>query len=434
MHIALTTMLALTAPSPARVPALDLAAAVELALTSNETSQIAVWQTEEARARARQVWARVLPHVTFDGALGFRPDSTVTYAEGGEVDREGGSTLSGRATVAATIVDIGTIPDLMRADRSVRAQELASAEARRDLAFRVAEQFLVALATEQLAVAAAKRLDVADATVQDARERVHAGAGRGSDVTRAQLEQSAARLDLVETTRDVELARLTLGELLGAGNADRAGGTLVAPETSLLALEIDEADLVARARDQRNDLKRTALLTEAARHSVWENLAGFLPALTASAEVTKVDDIGFSYGPDWAVALKLRWKLFEGGQRWAEDSYRRAEIEIAALDSQQLGRAIDTEVATALRRLSGGLAQLEESKLQAELAKRNLGETEAMFQHGLGTALERVDAIAKAFEADATLARRQLEARLAELEVLKAVGDWPVAAARPVLQ
>jgi outer membrane protein TolC len=433
MPIALTTVLVLAAPSPAHASALGLEEAVELALNSHEAAQIAAWQTEEARAEARQVWARVLPHLSVGGALGFRPDSKVTYAQIGEVDRQGGTTLSGRATVAATIVDIGTIPDLMRADRWSRAQELASAEAQRGLAYDVARQFLLVLTTEQLRVAAAKRVEVADATVRDAKQRVQAGAGRGSDVTRAELEQSAARLGLVETARDVDLARLTLGDLLGAGNADRARGALRAPASSLMTLDIDEADLGARAHAQRNDLKRTALLKEAARQSVWENLAGFLPAVTASVDVTKVDDVASSYGPDWAVALSLRWNIFEGGSRWAEDSRREAAAEIAALDNRQLDRAIDTEVATAARRLTASLAQLEEAKLQAGLAKRNLDETEAMFRHGLGTALERVDAIAKAFEADATLARRQLEARLAELGVLEAVGDWPVATAGPVL-
>ena len=52
--------------------------------------------------------------------------------------------------------------------------------------------------------------------------------------------------------------------------------------------------------------------------------------------------------------------------------------------------------------------QLDEAALQSELAHRNRDETGAMFQHGLTTALERVDAIARAAEADAALARREL--------------------------
>ncbi|MEC8050609.1 MAG: hypothetical protein VX210_07425 [Myxococcota bacterium] len=54
-----------------------------------------------------------------------------------------------------------------------------------------------------------------------------------------------------------------------------------------------------------------------------------------------------------------------------------------------------------------------------------------MFEHGLATALERVDAIANTFSAQASLVGRNLEVRLAELALLQALGRWPTGGAAP---
>jgi len=425
MWIILSPLLALAAP-PSAPDALSLTEAVELCLEHHEDARIAEWRYHQQAARRRQVLSRLLPHANLGGSLVYRPESSFTAVGVGTVDTGSRTIWTGRASLSTNLVDLGAIPDLLRAGRALDAQKLATSEARRMLAFAVSEQFLIALATEQVRVAAIKRVEVADATVGEAEVRRSAGAGRPSDVTRAQLEQSSARLSVVEAARNVDLARITLGDLLGDGNGARARGSLVAPDASLLTLEEGPDQLGPRARRERNDLRQARLAVEAARYAVWENLAGYLPRITASADVTKQDDGFVDRELEWTVALGLSWSLYEGGWRLAEDSYREASAEIAALEEARLGRTVETELSKAVRRLDASLEELSEAELQAQLARRNLEETGAMFQHGLVTALERVDAIARSFEADAELARRQLESRLAELLVLRAVGAWPV--------
>jgi outer membrane protein TolC len=410
----------------AQVPeiGLDLHEAVRLALEHHEDARIADWQVEQEAARRRQVMARLLPHASLGGSLVYRPSSSFSAAGVGTVDTDSRTLWTGRASVSATLVDLGALPDLIRAGRTLDAQELAAAEAKRLLGFAVAEQFLLVLAAEQLHAAANERVEVAEATVADAEARHRAGAGRPSDVTRAELERSSARLTEIETARDIDLARITLGDLLG--DAGLGARPLVAPHASLLALAPDAAELGARARAQRNDLRQARLAVETAELAVWENLSGYLPQIVVSADMTKQDDGFVDRELGWTVAVGLSWSLFEGGRRLAQDSYLEASTEIAVLEEARLGRAVDTEVRSALRRLAASLAQLDEANLQAQLARKNRDETGSMFQHGLVTALERVDAIARAAEADATLVRRELEGRLAELTVLRAAGLWPI--------
>ena len=69
----------------------------------------------------------------------------------------------------------------------------------------MARQFLTVLATEQVKEAAAKRLEVSGLTVEQAEQRLNAGVGRPSDVTRAQLEQASAESTQISSSRDVTL-------------------------------------------------------------------------------------------------------------------------------------------------------------------------------------------------------------------------------------
>ncbi|MFC1609602.1 TolC family protein [Myxococcota bacterium] len=415
-------------------PGLTLAGAVQMALESHEDARIALLRYEEARARRQQVWARILPHASLSGSMVYRPASTLRASGIGDIDIDSRVMWTGRASLQSNLIDLGFVPDLLRANREVEAQGIATAESQRQLAFAVAQQFLLALAAEQLLAATTKRLDVANATVEDAQQRVAAGIGRRSDVTRAELERSASQLSVVEAARDVDLTRLGLADLLGSGHDTYARATLVTPQESFIETPASLEVLLVEGRESRSDLAYARLLVEAAQHAVWENLAGFLPTVGAMADVTKQDDGFVDRDPEWSVALFLSWRLYEGGRRLAEDNLREARLEIADLEARKLGRTVEREVQSAHRRHQASLAQLGEAGIQADLANRNLDETRAMFQHGLTTALERIDAMASAFEADAELARRQLEARLAELEILASVGAWPLDSIRPVLQ
>ena len=77
------------------------------------------------------------------------------------------------------------------------------------------------------------------------------------------------------------------------------------------------------------------------------------------------------------------------------------------------------------------MQEVQQARVQAELADKNGQQTAAMFEHGLATALERVDAIANTFSAQSNLVGRMLEVRLAELALLQATGSWPTGGVAP---
>lgn len=416
------------APAASEAPAsLSLDEAVRLALANNEIAQIADQRLQRSLAQRQLAYGRILPSLGATGSLVHTPDGGGRLLASGEIVKQDTNALSARATLDATLVDLGALPDLMRAGRVVAAQRLSTEEEQRSLTFLVAEQFLLVLAAEQLLAASERRREVSRATVSDAQQRVAAGLGRPSDVTRAELALSGAELSVIESDRILDLARLGLLDLLGQSSELYEGAKLLPPDGSLLTSEPDPAELTRSASDQRTDLQQARIMAVAASDAVLENLLAFLPTFGASAVLTASEGSGNAGGRvDWSLAFVLSWRLFDGGRRLARDDLLEAEETIAELQIQQLERQIDRQVREAATQHQAALLASKQSEIQFTLAGKNLEETRARFQHGLATALERVDANAVAYEAEAERARRGLEVRLAELGVLRATGGWPV--------
>ncbi|MEC9464364.1 MAG: TolC family protein [Myxococcota bacterium] len=410
---------------------LSLSDAVRTALANHEDAEIALLRLKQAEARERQSLARLFPQLDARASVVYLPETTSQVGDLGVIESESTTYTTGSADLTVDLVNLGALVDYMSAPDRTKAQHFATQETRRKLAFGVARQFLTVLATEQVRVAAQNRLDVAALTVTQAQQRFEAGVGRASDVTRAELEKASAQSAQIGSDRDALLEGLNLMQLLAVPKKSAGVGDLQPPGSSLIDFDWRAEALSGDALDSRLDLKRARLLADVASESIRENLAGFLPTLSAGATVSKSDDGVVERDFQWSVGLNLRWSIYAGGSRWAEDDYRTAETRATDLWVSKLTRSIGHDVQVAQQRLEASLQEVQQAKVQAELAEKNGKQTAAMFEHGLATALERVDAIANTFSAQANLVGRTLETRLAELALLEALGRWPTGGTAP---
>ena len=425
--VALIALTALPLHATAQTP-LSLSDAVKQALDHHEDAAIALIRLKQAEARERQVLARLFPQLQARASVVYLPASKSEFADLGTIESESKTITSGAADLSVDLVNLSALADYLSAPDRTEAQKLETQETRRRLAFAVARQFLTVLATEQVKEAAAKRLEVSGLTVEQAEQRLNAGVGRPSDVTRAQLEQASAESTQISSSRDVTLESLSLGQLLVLREALPA---LDAPKQSLIDFDWKSQALKDEALESRLDLRQAKLIIETTSMAIRQNLAGYLPTISAGASVSKSDDGVVERDVQWNVGVNMRWELYSGGYREAEDARLEAEAQAAGLTVDKLTRTIAHEIDVAQKRLEASLAERDQAAVQAELAEKNGQQTAQMFEHGLATALERVDAIANTFSAQASLVGRNLEVRLAELALLQALGRWPTGGAAP---
>ena len=428
--VGLLICLAVPVSASAQSP-LSLSDAVKQALDNHEDAEIALLRLKQAEARERQVLARLFPQLSASASLIYLPATTSEVADLGTVESESKTITSGSADLSIDLVNLSALADYLSAPDRTQAQNFATQETRRQLAFAVARQFLTVLATEQVKVAAANRLEVAGLTVTQAEQRFTAGVGRASDVTRAQLEKASAESTQISSNRDVVLEGLNLSQLLVLPNQKAGGPALQAPGKSLIDFDWNHEELASQALESRLDLKQAKLIVDTSSMAIRQNLAGYLPSISAGASVSKRNDGVVDRDVQWTVGLNMRWDLYSGGYRLAEDDRLEAEAQTARLLVNKLTRVISHEVEVAKKRLEASLAEVQQAAVQAALAEKNGQQTASMFEHGLATALERVDAIANTFSAQSNLVGRNLEVRLAELALLQAMGQWPAGGEAP---
>lgn len=414
------------APAPVAAPPLTLAEALALAAQNNERSGIARARVDRARAIRREAYATLLPDVNVTGTFTRRSEEVTRTIDDDEVTVQALNALSGVATVDATLLDVRAFPLARSATRNLEAQENASAEIRRTLAYDVAETFFSVLSAERLREAASRRIEVAQATVSDARIRMEAGLASSNDLTRSELELATARLSLTQAESLARTERLSLAYLIGAP-ADRP---LAEPGAEPTAGDAEALERLAV--ESRADLRELQLRAEALRLLALEPRLRFVPTLGLRGTYRGTNEAGLSgRETDWNVAALFSWEVFDGGVRYAQAAAREAEYREALLAADALRRQIGLEVRTARTDLETARAALEQAEVRARVAEQNAREVRVRYSEGLATALEQADATASAFEASAELARQRFALGVARLSLSQALGRWPADASHP---
>ena len=400
---------------------LTLSEALDRAARNNETTGIAEARVDRARAIRREAYATLLPDLTLSGTYTRRSREVTRKIDDERVVVQALDALNGVATVDLSLFDARTFPVAKSATRRLQAQELDSSDLKRGLAFEVAESFFAVLSAERLRGATNRRIQVAEATVSDARTKLEAGLASQNEVTRVELELASARLARTQAENAVRTTRLLLGYLIGV-EVERP---LAEPPAEAVPRDPPE-EMTRRAEEARPDLKASELRAESQRLLAQEPLLRIFPTLGLRGTYRGTNEAGLSgRETDWNVAATLTWALFDGGVRYAQAAARRAEFREAALSTDALRRRVGLEIQTATADLDTAQAALEQAEVRARVADQNAEEVRVRFGEGLATALEQADAAVSAFEAEAELARQRFALRLAQLSLLRALGRWP---------
>ena len=407
---------------------LTLTEALALAAELNETPAIAAARLERADAFRRQAIAALVPSLTVTGAYTRRPREVTRLIDGDEVTVQAIDAMNSQATAETVLFDLRALPLVRAANRGVEAQRFESAELERALAYDVAVGFFTVLSAERLEAAVRERVEVAAATLDEAKVRLEAGLAGRNDVTRTDLELATARLDATRAAQAVVAARLALGYLVNSPVEERP---LAEPEEAA-ALATDLAAAVELALAGRGEIEALERRAEQARQLALEPRYRILPRFDLRGIYRWTNETGLSgRESDWNVALGLTWELFDGGDRFAVAAQRDAEAREAELVLAERRRAVELEVAQAASALETAGSAVEQAVVRLAVARANAVEVRERILNGLATALEQADAQVEQFEADAELVRQRYTRALARLALDRAMGLWPAQAAPP---
>jgi outer membrane protein TolC len=244
-----------------------------------------------------------------------------------------------------------------------------------------------------------------------ARARVVSGAAVQTDSLQLLLELNRARVRLLQDEARLRVARLLLGQRVGA-----AGGIDAVPLDSARApdLPLTLVEAMNQAVEQGPEYRVARANERSAEAAVKARRGSYLPSVFLSANEITFGDNFYPVGlTRRTLTVSLSYPLWDNANR--ELAYVRAKNarEVARAVRSDLERAAEADVTSAWEAYQTARVTTDYSEHGLVIARENYRVQEARYRAGASTILDLIDAQSSLTEAQAELVQARYAARLA---------------------
>jgi outer membrane protein len=406
----------LSAQAPPPMESVTLEQAVERAIKNNPTVAQASQGILRAESLLQQARAATMPFVT--ASLSSLVNSTERRFDDVVTSPRTQATIS--AQLGMPVLAASRWAATAQARDQIEIANLSTADVRTDIAVATAQTYLAIIAQKRQVEVSLRARETSMAHLDYARRRLEAGAGTRLNELRAGQEVATNEARLENAQLGVRRAQEALGVLIASNgpadaasepafsipNADQpeAGWMALRPDLRLFVAEERAADRVWR--DSSKDWFPTAIAT-------------FDPQALVPASI-------FSSARSWRFVVNFSQPIFDGGQRKGLKNFRESNFNAARLAVQGLQIQARSEVRLARETVASTQRAFESLRSAAQQAAEVLKITTFAFEAGATTNLEVIDAQRQARDADSAGAVAEDAVRRAQLDLLTALGQFPV--------
>jgi outer membrane protein len=404
--------------------AVTLADAIRLSERVQPSVVRAAGDIETAAAQRRSAWGSYLPTLSASS-------SASTFASEGpsRVDPVTGQLLSGNTSNRSLNTSLFASVDLFTGFRrgaemsAARANQSAAeatfVDARFQQALTTTNQFLDALAAQQLARVRETSVRRAEEQLKTSIAKLQAGSATRSDSLRSRVTLGNAQLDLIRAQTDLATAEAGLARLIGESGRVKARDdsafyrVIEMPDTAALRTE-------AEAKSPR--IQSASAIADAARAGLRASRASYWPSLSLSANTAWNASRSNDYDllNQRHLSLGLRWSIFDGFSRELAVAERAASLDVADATAADERRAVGAELTTRLAELAAARTQIEITLTSVVAAEEDLRVQQERYRLGASTIVDLLtsqEALNQA-EVDVVVARFDYLRAKASLEAL----------------
>lgn len=238
------------------------------------------------------------------------------------------------------------------------------------------------------------------------------------DVTKAEVDLSNAKLNLIKMENTLRISKVNLNNALGLPGA---------PEYDLLddfgfqKYDAGFEDVLKRAYTDRPDLQSLRVKREAAESTIELQKKGYYPTLSGSA------GYGFS-GQDfpiqeaWNVGAALTFPLFSGLSTKYQIEEARANLDILKANEESLRQAIYLDLKQAYLNLQQAGESISATELTVRQAHENLDLANGRYAAGVGNPIEVTDALVSLANSKTAYIAAIYDYKVARASLEKAMG------------
>jgi len=331
------------------------------------------------------------------------------------------SQLSGQMTFTLPLLNPRAYPALLNAYDGVDAARLARDQAQQTLVFAVIRTYYAAVTAERLRDASQRQVELTTTQKTNVQARVDAATQPKLALKRAELELLRARQALAQTTSAADNAIGVLGALIG-----KTERFLLEPPGPVPPVDVKDAEtMVERALTDRPEVRTQRTVLQITERSLTDAWAQFLPsvALSASARVTSFTQ-GFVRDPVTGVlTLSASLPLYDGGVRYAALDESSSRITEERVRLRQIEDRVAAQVRGNLRDVTVRQDSLALAQESLAVAREAQSQAQALFDAGVGTALDVSETNFAVFAAETEALRAELDVAQARLGLRWAVGE-----------
>jgi outer membrane protein TolC len=398
---------------------LSLAKCVQIGIEKHPDIEAAMSTADAIRARIGQARANYYPQI------GWTSDVSRTAV--------GSRTSSGFVTGAATYNSYSTgitlnqnILDFGKTATQVKIQSLDYDASRSDLeteteliVFNVKQAYfgvLQALRNRDIASEAVKQFQL---HLDQAKGFYEVGTVPKYDVTKAEVDLSNARLNLIKAQNSIRLAFAALNNGMGVPDAPEYQ---IEDNLSFEKYEIAFEDALARAYQNRPDLKSMTAKRQAGESSITLAKKGFLPQLAGTAGY---DFGGYSFPLQrgWNIGMTLNLSLFSGFLTVYQVEESKANLKALRANEESLRQSVFLDVQQAYLNLKQAEEVIPVAELTVTQAQENYDIASGTYSEGLGDPIQVADAGIALSSAKAAHVQALYDYKVARSSLEKAMGS-----------
>lgn len=398
---------------------LNLERCIEIALKRQPNIIAAVSTVNMNESKVGEAQANYYPQI--DLTSGYSRVSSVQTVTGSSSNSTNRSfdQFTGSISLRQNIYDFG------KTATQVKIQSLNLDSSRADLEnvtgqviFNVKQAYYGVLQTR-------KNRDVSEEAVRQFRQHLEQAQGFYNvgtkpkfDVTKAEVDLSNARLNLIKAENALRLAMVTLNNAIGVPDAPEYA---VEDNLSFKKYEVAIEDAIERAYKSRPDLLSTTIKRDAAKGSIELARKGYYPELTGNAAYSVAGE-GFPLNDGWSVGASVSFPIFSGFLTRYQVDEAMANLNVLKANEESLRQTVFLDVQQGYLNLKEAEERIPAAELAVRQAAENLDIANGRYSAGVGNPIEVTDAQVSYSNAKISYIQALSDYRVAIASIEKAMG------------
>jgi outer membrane protein/protease secretion system outer membrane protein len=407
---------------------LTLEDALALARQHNKSMVVERARLEQAQTALSSAWSQLLPTIAAQGkytrnyhdfVFCTAVNAMTGVCEGGSLVIQPVNQLDGVISFTAPLIVPAAYPGLQSVKANIKASEANYELSETNVLYAVAQAFYAAAVSDEVLVARLSNIDVARATLDNAKTRLAAGTVTKVDVDRAELALLRAEQQSREARHARDQSYRALATLIQIDGPFRAK----APETLGAPPAEQPLENVLKLRPEFRALEfsaKSADLEATAYAYRWS------PSISAFGNARKFNYDNFNRNRySWAVGLQLDWVIYDGGGRDASRHLADAQREEADARTSVLADNIRDDLATGRSLVDTKRQGVFAATRGVELAKETIDLVRTQYEAGTVTQVDLLGAQDALVGAQEALAQSRFDLAVADLTLRKTAGTFP---------